>query len=192
MGEAPHASTQLRTRLPRAWLFGPLVLGFVLIACGYWLSQQTPEEHTVSHVKRAIRDTAREGASGKPGTGVLGRLRISAQSVDQASGDLIDFRMESGRMVLAAERASIAVDPAADTFTIEARGVVYTHLPEGNGAEAFVHHMDTYTLGPAHWGVDIVPDGTAQTTGGRVHPAQVPKAVNASDMVRALEAIEQP
>ena len=112
---------------------------------------------TATQAIESIRDIAL-GEEGAPG-GQIGSWRISAASLDQRTGDLKDFRLESGAMSVAARTARISVDPELDTFTFDLWDVVYTRVPgEGDqdaSRDQYLLELEHYVLGPAPYGVDI-------------------------------------
>ncbi|MCP3906374.1 MAG: hypothetical protein GY715_22365 [Planctomycetes bacterium] len=150
---------------------GPLrllmpVLGVgLIVVCAIVLLGSGGERHTVSEVVRSIRKAALAGnePDAPYGSGRIGPWKIAADHVDPLTGELSNFRIQSGAMMIAARTAQILVDPEADTFGFELHGVVYTRVPAGgDGAadddEAFVHDLERHVLGPAPYGVDIIPD----------------------------------
>jgi len=139
------------------------VLGAVLVvACLVVMLGSGGERHTVSEVVREIHQIALAGnePDAKYGSGRIGAWKIAAEHVNPLTGELTSLRIESGSMMIAARTAHVIVDTEADTFSFELRDVVYTRVPEDGKEEgdAFVHELEHYTLGPAPYGVNIVPD----------------------------------
>ena len=163
---ADPASRSASSGAARARLILPVAGAGVLIACGFVLLRDSPERHTVSDVKRAIRDLAlAAGAPGAPaGAGTVGPWEIAAEKYDPLSGVFTNFRLESGAVMLTASSADLLVDASSDSMTFELRDVVYTRIPqEGDedDVEAFVHKLAEYRLGPIPYDVDIIPDASA-------------------------------
>jgi hypothetical protein len=162
-----HASTRSAgSGAARARLILPVAGAGVLIACGLVLLRQTPEQHTVSQVKRALREriltAPRPGAPA--GAGELGPWRIRAADYDALSGSFTNLRVESGPVMLSASAAELLVDASSDSITFELRDVVYTRIPqdrEDGDADAFVHELAQYRLGPIPYDLDIIPDSAA-------------------------------
>jgi hypothetical protein len=127
----------------------------------FLIIQNADRSQTETQAIESIRDIA----LGQPGLagGHIGSWRISAVSVDQRTGDLKDFRLESGAMSVAAKTARIVVDPEHDTFTFNLEDVVYTRVPiedgENPSRDQYLLELEHYVLGPAPYGVDIVTDG---------------------------------
>jgi len=146
----------------RARLILPFAAMGLFVACvGVWM-HGSQSGHTVSHVHRTVRDIAlAAGVDDAPAdAGTLGPWKIAAQEVDPVTGEYRRFRLESGRMMISAARARLLVDPEDDSFSFEMWDVVYTRLPARGQTEddSFVWSMDHYLLGPAPYGMDIVPD----------------------------------
>jgi hypothetical protein len=163
----PASSVQRRPASARGRLVLPVAGAGLLIACGFVLLRGGPEQHTVSEVKRTIRDIALAASApdAPPGAGEIGPWLIAADAHDPLTGVFTNFHLESGRMVLTARTADLIVDAATDSFTFELHDVVYMRIPdEGKpeeGVESFMHHLDHYRLGPAPYGADIVLDSAA-------------------------------
>lgn len=156
-----------------------LLIPLVLIAASVLLTaavlKRTTSTVTVSEVKRSFRQLAlRQGDSREPRQGgEIGPWWIAADGCDDLlSGEFINFRLDSGNLHVAARRASLQVDPVADTVRIEMWGVVYTRAPytrrNEKSQDHFLHEMDHFVLGPASLGIDIVPD--AEGAIGRTSP----------------------
>jgi hypothetical protein len=169
------------------------LLGVGMLVAGIVFSMQRRERTwTESEVVQEMRRIALEGGRAEnPMAGGLGPLRIAARTIDAASGDFLDFRIESARMMVTARRAVLTVDPDRDTFAFDLHDVVFTRVPEigGDGAGeagtaagggtastltfggpteigSFVHTTERHLFGPADFGQDIVPDGTRRSGGG--------------------------
>jgi len=147
---------------PHLRLLVPVAGAGLLAALAGVLLRGNAEAHSVSEVVRMVREIALAGnaADAPPGAGMIGPWKIAATGIDPVSGRLLDFRLKSGRLILATREAQVHVDPDTDTFSIEMWDVVYTRLPETDSADddAVVHSLDHYILGPAPYGIDIVPD----------------------------------
>ena len=147
----------------RARLILPFAAAGLFIACIAVLLHGSRDSHTVSHVQRTVREIALAGGSpdAPSGAGVIGPWKISASGVDPFTGEFSGFHLESGPIVLGADRAVLHVDARADTFSFEMWDVVFSRVPAAGEDEqdAFVHRMDHYILGPAPYGKNIVPDG---------------------------------
>lgn len=149
----------------RARLILPVAGAGLLIGCGLLLLRGGHETHTVSQVARSIHEIAltANAPDAPPEAGLVGPWRVSAERLDPLSGKLIDFNIKSGVMMISARTAQVVIDPDADTFSFDMRDVVFVRVPRlrEEGREAAIHHLDRYTLGPAPYNVDIVPDGAA-------------------------------
>ena len=80
----------------------PVAGAGVIIACGMLLLRGGHETHTVSQVTRSIHEIAlTANAPDAPlGAGLLGPWRISAERLDPISGQLIDFNLKSGVIMI--------------------------------------------------------------------------------------------
>lgn len=201
----------MRTRrgLAVARVLLPL-LGVGMLVAGIVFSMKSRERTwTESEVVQEMRRIALEGGRAEtPMAGGLGPLRIAAGTIDAVSGDFLDFRIESARMMVTARRAVLTVDPHRDTFAFDLHDVVFTRVPEidgdGSGAAdeggtasdlasggpvdigSFVHTTDRHLFGPADFGQNIVPDGPRRSGGGGVAGPRpgggfAPRGANASE-----------
>jgi hypothetical protein len=154
----PRTSTNARRRgASRARLVMPMAgLGLLCASVAMLLHNRTPSGETVSQVARRIQQIALTSGGGE-----LGPWLVSAEHVDPLSGTLLRLRIESGPMIIAAERATLVVNADDNTFSFELSEVVFTRVPDDEDGEAGVHTLDTHMLGPAPWGMDIVPDAEA-------------------------------
>jgi hypothetical protein len=148
-------------------LLMPVLGAGVLVACIAVMIGGGGERQSVSEVMRQIHQKALAGnePDAPYGAGRIGAWKIAAERVNPLTGELTSLRIQSGAMLVAARTAHVVVDPEADTFSFELHGVVYTRVPR-DGEEvdgAFVHELDHYVLGPAPYGVDIVPDQPGTT-----------------------------
>jgi hypothetical protein len=147
----------------RARLILPFVACGLLIAGVGLMIARGERQQTVSEVARTIRQVALRGGApnGNPEAGSFGPWLLAAGSVDPVTGLYHDFTITSGDLLIGAARAKLHVDPDSDTFTFEMWNVVYTVAPDAANAEteSYVYRKDHYLLGPAPYGVDIVPDG---------------------------------
>jgi len=178
-----HAAA--RRGVSRARLIVPFAAAGLFIACIAVLLHGSRQRQTVSHVHRTVREIALAGGApdARPGAGAIGPWRISAADVDPITGQYIDFHLESGPIVLGAEKAVLLVDARADTFAFEMWDVVFTRVPESGDDElgAFVHRMDHYILGPAPYGMNIIPDGGSPAPAAP-RQAPGPSVVNADEL----------
>jgi hypothetical protein len=153
----------------RARLVLPVAGAGLIIACAGLLLRGTPERHTVSQVARMIQETALASSEpdAPPEAGILGPWLITAERIDPVNGHLLNFRLQSGQMMIAAMSARIAIDPENDTFSFEMWNVVYTRVPEPReeNQKAFTHALEHYVLGPAPYKFDIVADGAGALAG---------------------------
>ena len=91
---------------------------------------------------------------------------ISAVSIDPITGRLFDFSITTETMIIAAQSVMVDIDPLADTFAFEMTGVVLTKIADAGDDEGeILVDRKFYRLGPAPFGVDIIPDaGSAPET----------------------------
>lgn len=161
------------------------LLGLGLIAAGAWFGlQKRSNAWTVSEVTQQMQRVALEGGlpTGDPSIGTLGPIRIGASGIDATTGEFMDFRIESERVIVVAERAILRVDPDKDTFAFDLFEVTFTRippmdetaaLPDGEAPESFVHTVPRHLFGPTPFGRDIVPDGRG---GGGSAPRQAARS----------------
>jgi hypothetical protein len=161
-----------RPALPRSRVslgrFVPAVLAAgILVACGVAIFRREPPTRSASSIVRWVHEIALAASApdAAPGAGRLGPWFISARRVDPVSGELLDFQLESGSVLVGARTARVQVDTWGDALSLVLADVVLTRLPDGGAdgdAGAFVHHMDRYVLGPIPFGQDIAPDAIGE------------------------------
>jgi len=168
--ESLRGSKQTKSRM---WLVMP-ILGLGLLAAALIVLWYEPlPQQTVSEVHRNFRAIAL-AKSAKPGLddgGPVGPWWITASDVDPVTGVFQNFHVRSGGILIAADRARLEVDPQTDTFSFQLDDVVFTQIPDRSPAgapgssklldapgESFVSELEHHTLGPAPYGMDIVPD----------------------------------
>jgi hypothetical protein len=139
------------------------VLGLGLLVAGVAAYLHGPARgRTVSEVKRDIHRLAlRESdVSGRDDGGMIGPWWVAASSLDPATGRLVDFRLSSGVMELAARTAAVVIDAEQDTVGFDLTDVVFTRVPdaEANGPDHHLLRLEHHVLGPVPYGADIVPD----------------------------------
>jgi hypothetical protein len=121
--------------------------------------------HTVSHVVRSISESAlAAGRADSPlEAGLLGPWRIAAEEIDPVDGTLQNFRVQGGNMMITARSARIIVDADRDAFSFELDDLVFVRVPTPAEPErtARIHRLEHYVLGPAPYGMEIVPDGSS-------------------------------
>ena len=154
----------------------PAIIGFAVLALGIILTARRGERTwTESEVVQEIRRIALEGGRAESlRAGRLGPLRLSARTVDPATGEFVGFRIETDQIMVAAARAAIVVDAEQDTFAFDLQEVVVTRIPDevtepgdaAPDAQSLIHTADRHRFGPAAFGSDIKPDGTPRTGGG--------------------------
>lgn len=154
----------------------PAIIGFAVLALGIVLATRRGERTwTESEVVHEIRRIALEGGRAESlRAGRLGPLRLSARTVDPATGEFVGFRIETDQIMVAAARAAIVVDAEQDTFAFDLQEVVVTRIPDevtepgdaAPDAQSLIHTADRHRFGPAAFGSDIKPDGTPRSGGG--------------------------
>ncbi|MHC4908110.1 MAG: hypothetical protein ACYTF9_00115 [Planctomycetota bacterium] len=147
-------------RRSNAWLILPVLALGIIAACALALFRMNTPVRTISEVTREVAALAlHRGESGQEDGGTLGPWWITASSIDPASGFLLDFRVSSGQLHIAAGSAHILVDAERDAFSFQLYEVVVTRVPDGGeAADAYLVTLDEHLLGPIPYGVDIVPD----------------------------------
>ncbi|MEM7229193.1 MAG: hypothetical protein AAF432_10300 [Planctomycetota bacterium] len=144
---------------------------------------------TVSEVRTEIADLALTQAT-TPGVddgGMLGPFRISASRADHLTGELFNLILEGDTIIVAARRTTVLVDPDADTISLHMMDVDIAYvaeLPEdatGIELDHYLHHQDTYVIGPIPYTKDIRPDAGRAAPKTRSEPLVVPTIVQAED-----------
>lgn len=145
----------------RVNLILPIAGTGLLIACLFALFFGMRKTYSEAEVIRSIHIIALRQSEkpGVPNGGPLGHWWISAVNVDPISGELFDFSITTDTMIIAAQSVMVDIDPLADTFTFDMTGVVMTRIvaSDDDDGEILVTR-DHYRLGPAPFGVDIIPD----------------------------------
>ncbi len=153
---ANHHPNPRRSR--RLWL--PLSCAGLIVLCIVILRGGSPRSHTVS---RVIRDVHRVALK-QPDGGLMGSWWISAKDIDPLTGNLLRFNVEAGPLHFGAETARVVVDPDANTFQFVMTNVVVARAERGESRRPggdFLLDMDTFTLGPIPYHIDIVADSGA-------------------------------
>lgn len=174
------------------------MLGLGLVGAGAWFGmQKRSNAWTVSDVTREMQRVALEGGmpTGDPAIGNLGPIRIGASSIDSTTGEFTEFRIESERVIVVAERAVLRVDPDDDTFAFDLFDVTFTRIPaEGerseDGSDSFIHTVPRHVFGPTPFGRDIVPDGRGG--GGATRQTERPSRPGGTFGPRGASASEAP
>lgn len=145
----------------RVNLILPIAGTGLLIACLFALFFGMRKTYSEAEIIRSIHIIALRQSEkpGVPNGGPLGHWWISAVNVDPISGELFDFSITTDTMIIAAQSVMVDIDPLADTFTFDMTGVVMTRIvaSDDDDGEILVTR-DHYRLGPAPFGVDIIPD----------------------------------
>ena len=145
----------------RAKFILPIAGTGLLIACFFVLFFSLKKTYSEAEVIRSIHTIALR-QSEKPGVphgGPLGHWWISAVNVDPISGELFLFSITTDTMMIAAQSVMVDIDSLADTFAFDMTGVVLTRLVESGDEEGeILVNREHYRLGPAPFGVDIIPD----------------------------------
>lgn len=139
----------------RLWL--PLSCAGLIVLCIVMLRAGPPRSHTVSRVIRDVHQVALK----QPDGGLLGSWWISAKDIDPLTGELLSFTVECGPLLFGSKTARVVVDPDANTFEFVMRTVVVARADRQDGrrdGKDFVLDVDSYTLGPIPYHIDIVAD----------------------------------
>lgn len=135
----------------------PLSFAGLIVVCIVMLRGRAPRSHTVSRVIRDVHQVALH----QPDGGLIGSWWISAKDIDPLTGNLLLFNVEAGPLHFGAKTARVVVDPDANTFQFVMKNVVVVRAERGESKRPggdFLLDMDTYTLGPIPYHVDIVAD----------------------------------
>ena len=139
----------------RLWL--PLSCAGLIVLCIVMLRAGPPRSHTVSRVIRDVHQVALK----QPDGGLMGSWWIAAKGIDPLTGELLLFTVECGPLQFGAETARVVVDPEANTFQFVMTNVVVARAERqesGRSGNDFVIDVDSYTLGPIPYRLDIVAD----------------------------------
>ncbi len=169
---ASGGSTPLR-------LLAPFALGGLAVALtmATVATLRTPAERE-SDIIRHIHETA----MAEP-FGWFGPWRITAESIDPATGEMIGFGLNTETLSLTAARSRVQIDAEADTVSLELWDVVLIAVPdeEGGTVDGVMQELDHYVLGPIDYGRRIRPD-VRGPAGGSDGPADLP--IPAEDIAR--------
>ena len=150
---ANHDSNSGRSRR----LLMPLLFAGLIVLCIVMLRSGKPRSHTVSRVIRDVHQVALK----QPDGGLIGSWWIAAKDIDPLTGELLSFSVECGPLHFGSKTAQVVVDPDANTFEFYMRNVVVVRADRGDGrrdGKDFVLDVDSYTLGPIPYHIDIVAD----------------------------------
>ncbi len=139
----------------RLWL--PLSFAGLIVLCIVILRGGAPRSHTVSRVIRDVHQVALK----QPDGGLIGSWWIAAKDIDPLTGELLSFSVECGPLHFGSRTALVVVDPEANTFQFVMQNVVVARADRGDGRRKghdFVLDVDSYTLGPIPYHIDIVAD----------------------------------
>lgn len=148
----------------RLWCFVPIVLTGVIVLTVLGAMRARRGEVTVDEIVAEIYAVAlsRSEREGVEDGGPIGPWWVAATRVDAERGLLLDFRLRSADLRVAARSARVVVDPDADTFGFELRDAVLTRFPEreSDGERVGLLTVERHHLGPVHEGRDIVEQRT--------------------------------
>jgi hypothetical protein len=149
-----------------------LRLGAVVLIVGFvaFVVSGTHEKRTVQEVIDEIHGIALDDPRG----GLIGRWWVSAAGVDPDTGRLLSFKLECGRIHIAARSARLVVNPHTDSFEFEMWDVVMAKVPESGDAENSdsLRVLNRFTVGPLPYRADIVPDDNPNRPPAAVLPAE--------------------
>lgn len=114
-----------------------------------------PSPHRESDVIRHIQDQAMQDPYGW-----IGPWRITADSIDPATGEMVGFTLEAETLHLTADRAAVRVDTDANTFSLELSEVHFVPVPESDGQsmDGALTYRAHHVLGPIEYDRPIAPD----------------------------------
>ncbi len=138
-------------------LFLPLLFAGLIVLCIVVLRGGAPRSHTVSRVIRDVHQVALK----QPDGGLIGSWWIAAKDIDPPTGELLLFSVECGPLHFVSQTARVVVDPDANTFEFVMQKVVVARADRQDGrrdGKDFVLDVDSYTLGPIPYHIDIVAD----------------------------------
>lgn len=154
-------SAKRATRPSPARLILPVAGLGLLVAMIFAVTRSISPGYSEAEMLRSVHATAlrRSSKPGVPDGGPLGPWWISAGEADPITGQFRDFSITTDTMIIAARIARVRIDPVADTFTIDMEHVVMTRFEQGPEAEeGTLVELESYTLGPAPFEVNIRPD----------------------------------
>ena len=135
----------------------PLSFAGLIVVCIVILRGGAPRSHTVSRVIRDVHQVALK----QPDGGLIGSWWIAAKDINPLTGELLSFSVECGPLHFGSQTARVVVDPDANTFEFYMRNVVVARADRQDGrrdGKDFVLDVDSYTLGPIPYHIDIVAD----------------------------------
>ena len=135
----------------------PLSFAGLIVLCIVILRGGAPRSHTVSRVIRDVHQVALK----QPDGGLIGSWWIAAKDIDPLTGELLSFSVECGPLHFGSQTARVVVDPDANTFEFYMRNVVVARADRGESKRPggdFLLDVDSYTLGPIPYHIDIVAD----------------------------------
>ena len=135
----------------------PLSFAGLIVLCIVMLRGGAPRSHTVSRVIRDVHEVALK----QPDGGLIGSWWIAAKDIDPLTGELLSFSVECGPLHFGSRTAQVVVDPDANTFEFYMRNVVVARAEReetGRTGNDFMLDVDSYTLGPIPYHIDIVAD----------------------------------
>ena len=135
----------------------PLLFAGLIVLCIVMLRGGARPSHTVSRVIRDVHQVALR----QPDGGLMGSWWIAAKGIDPLTGELLSFSVECGPLHFGAKTARVVVDPETNTFEFVMRTVVVARAERaesGKSGNDFMLDVDSYTLGPIPYHLDIVAD----------------------------------
>lgn len=158
--------THVHHRGPKVWLLLPVLGAGILAACVLTVVRHRAPSVAASSVVEEIHSVAlrRSQTRGIEDGGPIGTWWVTASRVDPESERLLNFRIRSGELRVAARSAKLIVDAEHDTFGFELFGAVLTRLPDASGDAGELLTLEHRVLGPVPYGVDIEPDAPTRLT----------------------------
>lgn len=154
-------------RLNPLHLLLPALMAGCLVGGGLLLLARPAPQMTAGEVRQEVTGLLlrKSRTPGLEDGGQLGSWWVAARSVDPDSHEFLNFRMRSGSLRLAADRAALRIDPVNDAIDFLLTGVVLTALPEGpidRRGESYLLELETYVLGPFPYRMKILSDETME------------------------------
>ncbi|TVQ53599.1 MAG: hypothetical protein EA377_07650 [Phycisphaerales bacterium] len=145
----------------------PALLAGCLVGGGLLLLARPAPQMTADEVRREIIGLLlhKSRTPGLEDGGQLGPWWVAARSVDPETDEFLNFRMRSGSLRLAADRAALRIYPENDAIDFLLTGVVLTVLPDGpidRRGESYLLDLDQYVLGPFPYRMKILSDETME------------------------------
>jgi hypothetical protein len=173
MTRPPRFGITLKVALPLAGIaIGCLVLGIAL--------KQNDNGPRVSEVRRQITELAliKGDRPGEAEGGLFGAWRMSARSADHLTGELFHLRLEGDSLLINAARATVLVDPDANTIAFHLMDVDLAFIGELSDdvdpTDHFMQHKDEYVIGPIPYSKDIRADGSTSKPAVRPQSLTLP------------------